>query len=219
MQEMFVRQLREISDFYNQALEKSQHNDASDILSDQQASAYVTRSLAAINRVAGEQSEYYKQAQGYSNPKNSQICSLKDIIGVVNALLYDVQAGYLKCFAEIIHGDMFSNYLEMATHLNTNGYKDAAAVLAGSTLEAHMRQLADKAEVEITSANGKPKKADTINADLVKANTYSKLDQKNITAWLDLRNNAAHGEYDKYNAQQVTLLISGIRDFITRTPA
>ena len=50
---MFVRQLREISDFYNQALEKSQHNDASDILSDQQSSAYVTRSVASINRVSG----------------------------------------------------------------------------------------------------------------------------------------------------------------------
>jgi glutaredoxin len=35
------------------------------------------------------------------------------------------------------------------------------------------------------------------------AKVYSLLDQKNITAWLELRNKAAHGEYEKYVAQQV----------------
>ncbi len=43
--------------------------------------------------------------------------------------------------------------------------------------------------------------------------------QKNVTAWLDLRNKAAHGEYGKYEADQVGLMIDGIRDFITRHPA
>lgn len=65
----------------------------------------------------------------------------------------------------------------------------------------------------------RPKKADRLNADLSGADVYSKLDQKNVTAWLDLRNKAAHGEYDKYGQQQVQLLISSIRDFITRHPS
>lgn len=58
-----------------------------------------------------------------------------------------------------------------------------------------------------------------MNADLSSAKAYSILDQKNVTAWLDLRNKAAHGEYAKYVAEQVGLLISGIRDFIDRNPA
>ena len=52
-----------------------------------------------------------------------------------------------------------------------------------------------------------------------RAEVYSKLDQKNVTAWLDLRNKAAHGHYDQYESAQVGLLISGFRDFITRNPA
>jgi hypothetical protein len=58
-----------------------------------------------------------------------------------------------------------------------------------------------------------------MNAELVAAGAYSKLDQKNITAWLDLRNKAAHGQYDTYSKEQVMILIAGIRDFIARNPA
>ena len=58
-----------------------------------------------------------------------------------------------------------------------------------------------------------------MNADLCKAGAYTKLDQKNVTAWLDLRNKAAHGSYDSYTKDQVVLMIAGIRDFITRNTA
>ena len=58
-----------------------------------------------------------------------------------------------------------------------------------------------------------------MNAELAGANVYSKLDQKNVTAWLDLRNKAAHGKYGEYTKEQVALLIQSVRDFITRNPA
>lgn len=58
-----------------------------------------------------------------------------------------------------------------------------------------------------------------MNSDLVNAQVYSKLDQKNVTAWLDLRNKAAHGKYSEYTKDQVSLLIAGVRDFLTRNPA
>lgn len=58
--------------------------------------------------------------------------------------------------------------------------------------------------------------ADTLNAEIVKAGGYIKLDQKNVTAWLDLRNDAAHRNYSAYDKNQVKLLVAGIQDFITR---
>ena len=61
-----------------------------------------------------------------------------------------------------------------------------------------------------------PKKADKLNADLAKAEIYNKLDQKNITAWLDLRNKAAHGKYNDYDKEQVRLLLDGITGFMSR---
>jgi hypothetical protein len=139
--------------------------------------------------------------------------------GVVRALRSDIEAGYLQSHTELIHGELFADLPEMSQHLHDHGYKDPAAVIAGSSLEAHLRQLCQKSGIDPETEVGKPKNADLLNAELTKANVYSKGDQKSITAWLDLRNKAAHGHYDQYEPGQVGLLISGVRDFITRNPA
>lgn len=143
--------------------------------------------------------------------------------GILQAVLEDLKAGYLSTLAEIVHANTFADFLEMADHLlDDGGYKDAAAVMAGSTLEAHLRNLCEKNGIDVereTRDGVAPKKVDALNADLAREGIYTKLDQKSVTAWLDLRNNAAHGHYDQYSADQVALLIQGVRDFIARHPA
>lgn len=139
--------------------------------------------------------------------------------GLLRALRADYAAGYLQPIIELIHADLFSDFLEMADHLIEQGYKDPAAVIAGSVLEEHLRKLCDKNGIDVKKPDGTPKKADTLNSELAGANVYSKLDQKNVTAWLDLRNKAAHGKYGEYTKDQVALLIQSTRDFITRNPA
>jgi hypothetical protein len=142
--------------------------------------------------------------------------------GVVESLLADLRAGNLEAVAELIHGELFGDFLEMATHLLDEGYKDAAAVITGGTLEAHLRQLCQKHNLpleEQAQSGLRPKKADQLNAELARASAYSKLDQKSVTAWLDLRNKAAHAMYTDYSRDQVALFVSGLRDFISRVPA
>ncbi|MGH7194328.1 MAG: hypothetical protein ACREJM_12475, partial [Candidatus Saccharimonadales bacterium] len=73
--------------------------------------------------------------------------------------------------------------------------------------------------VAIAKTDGSPKKADSINSELVTADVYNKLQQKSITAWLDLRNNAAHGHYKEYDQAQVAALIRDVWEFLTRLPA
>ncbi len=144
-------------------------------------------------------------------------------MGIVQALRDDLNAGYIQNLVELAHGEVFADFLEMALHLSDSGYKDAAAVIAGSTLEGHIRELCHKHGISIEEVkkdgSTRPLKTDRLNADLAKAAVYSKLDQKSITAWLDLRNKAAHGKYNEYSADQVILLIEGIRGFITRVSA
>jgi len=142
--------------------------------------------------------------------------------GVVQSLLEDMEAGYTASLEELVHGEVFGDYLEMAQHLLDSGFKDAAAVIAGSTLEGHLRSLCRKASIDVHRNVGGvivAKKADAMNTELATAEVYGKLDQKNITAWLDLRNKAAHGEYADYAKEQVRLLIASVRDFLTRNPA
>ena len=218
MQNLVVAQLESVIDEYNHYRSQSRHKDASDVIDRLRRRELQVRALAAIERAAGKSSVYYEQAIADLEQKSNSATILACIIGVAESLLTDIRAGYLKSLAELLHADVFSDFLEMGDHLISNGYKDAAAVMAGSTLEAHLKQLAHKFSIPV-ERNGKPKKADLINSELVKANAYSTLDQKNVTAWLDLRNKAAHGNYDEYDHHQVKLLISSIRDFITRKPA
>lgn len=143
--------------------------------------------------------------------------------GILLAVQEDLKGGHLSQLAEIMHAETFSDFLEMADYLlKEGGFKDPAAVLAGGVLEVHLRNLCQKNDIDITfqSRDGeKPKKAESMNADLASNAVYMKLDQKSVTAWLDLRNKAAHAEYSAYSGDQVAFFIQGLRDFIARNPA
>lgn len=222
IQGSFLQQLKEIIEQYNNLKGKAKYDDLSD-LGYTVAFNLTVRARAAIERVSGIKSPYTKQVEEILSIENdNEYNKLKMIIGVVEGLAVDLESGYLSSITEIIHGDIFSDFLEMAFYLLDSGFKDAAAVIAGGTLESHLRQLSTKHKIDIEHKSSKgirPKKADQINSDLAKAEAYTKLEQKNITAWLDIRNKAAHGDYESYEKENVSLMIAGLRDFITRFPA
>jgi hypothetical protein len=111
--------------------------------------------------------------------------------------------------------------LEMADFLLREGYKDPAAMIGGGVLEKHLRQLCIKHGIDVERVvNGQTqkKRADQLSNELVGMDIYSTLEQKHVQAWLDLRNKAAHTEYDMFTKEQVALLLQGIRDFISQYP-
>jgi hypothetical protein len=218
MKNPFEVQLEAIVNEYAGAKAQSTHDDVSDFLNETDVRDLQTRCLAAIERASGKDSIYSQRARAINSLNNHAWGHLAEQVGVARSLLSDIRNDYLKSLEEIIHADVFGDFLEMASHLSDIGYKDPAAVLAGSTLEAHLRQLCAKFGIA-TNLGGKSKKTDTLNAELYAAGAYSSLDQKNVTAWLALRNSAAHGKYSEYDAAQVKLLIGCVQDFVTRNPA
>ena len=88
-----------------------------------------------------------------------------------------------------------------------------------SVLEEHLRKLSFKNRIDVNKSGGPPKKVDTLNFEVAAKDVYSKLDQKSVTAWLDLRNKAAHGYYSDYTKEQVSLMWQSVRNFISRLPA
>ncbi len=182
----------------------------------------ITRGLALIDRITGKSSQYFLILNEEFERNIKPMDRLKFVIGTLDGLKQDLEGNYLKNLSELIHGDIFSDYLEMAEYLLEESYKVAAAVIAGSTLEEHLRKLCDKngIETKLKSTKGiRHKKADAMNSDLARDKVYSKLEQKNIIAWLDLRNKAAHGRNNEYDETQVDLFIKSIREFIIRNPA
>jgi hypothetical protein len=139
--------------------------------------------------------------------------------GVLLAIQNELQGGWIHTTRGIVSAEIFSDFMEMADHLLDEHYKDAAAVMVGSVLEEHLRQLCGKFGVDVTYLNHgiqTAKKADVLNADLVKAGTYNKIDQKQVTAWLGIRNSAAHGKYAEYTEEQVKTMHAGVMNFIVR---
>lgn len=189
-----------------------------------EASELVVSGIAAIQRCAGANSPYYRELKEVIEKIDHYRAQMRipHVGGALKAVRAAIVAGYLVNYEELIHANLFSDFLEMAGHLLEEGYKDPAAVVIGSVLEEHLRKLCLKntIDVEITDHKGvRPKKADTLNGELAGKGVYNKLDQKSIISWLDLRNKAAHGKYSEYSLQQVEILLSSVRDFVARNPA
>lgn len=114
-------------------------------------------------------------------------------------------------FQQLVEAEVFDDFLEQAEHLLANGYFQAAAVVAGCVLEDALRKLCTKHQISLPD---KPK-LDTMNAELAKKGAYNKLVQKQVTAESDLRNKAAHGEWDKFTKADVEAMVPFVRRFFT----
>ncbi len=178
-----------------------------------------TLMLSALAKFSPPRLPYVAQAQkvvdhgGLNNDWTRE-----QLIGILKALLFEYENGSLKGIEELVHADLFSDFLSMARHLLENGYKDPAAVMAAGVFEQHLRQLAQKYNVPVAQ-DEKPRNAQALNEDLTKAGAYQGDTQKEVTAKLALRKQAAHGEWDKYEPPQVALFIDWVAFFVQRFPA
>jgi hypothetical protein len=183
----------------------------------EQFNAFKNASLSFILNLFAKDHPYY---ENFTNSCNRAApYEAKAGRGILTSIKTEIEQGWLNTIRGLVTAEIFTDFIEMAEHLLNENYKDASAVMIGSVLEEHLRQLCAKNGIDITSEKaGKqiPKKADLLNAELTKATIYNKLDQKNVTAWLDLRNKAAHGKYGEYTKEQVELMLQSVIDFMTR---
>lgn len=172
-------------------------------------------SLSFILSLYGENHPYYKDFN--QNVVGSKPSDTERGLGILKSIKNEIDNGWLISLKGLVSSEIFSDFMEMADHLLKENYKDPAAVMIGSVLEEHLRQLCNKKSIPTENPkSGRPKKADLLNSELTGAGVYNKLDQKNVTAWLDLRNKAAHGKYSEYNQQQVEFMMQTVAEFITR---
>ncbi len=231
LKENFLSQIDVVMSLYDELRKKARpYEDISNAglnfndLDAAEISNFYAAGVAVIERVVGLDSVYGKQILPFIEDKHvyEGSYSVSRMAGILKALRADIEAGFLESARELIHGELFADFLEMAEFLLEEGYKDAAAVIGGGVLETHLRQLCIKEGIDIeheVKGQIQAKRADQLNNEIAKAGIYSRLDQKNVTAWLDLRNKAAHAKYSEYAKDQVVLLLQGIRYFISRYSA
>ena len=194
---------------------RSKYKDLSDLKPE--APKLTTRLEAALDRLASPGSAYAKSVDLVR--ARAWHLKLPELRAIADALRDDIAAGWLTPVVELAHADTYAGYLEMAAGLNAQGYKDPAAVIAGASLEVHMKALATKHGRSVQLPSGAMKKTDGVNADLKTAGVYNGLEAKQVTAWLAIRNAAAHGKYGDYDEAAVGAMIKGVRTFTDKHPA
>lgn len=200
---------------YERLAASARQRDLSDKQRESKALSY--RLEAAIDRIAPPGSTYVRQVDRYRNTGRTYD-RLSAMVGIATSLRADLQSGWVESVIALVHADTQGDFLEMADDLLSGGYKDAAAVVAGTALEVHLKAACARMSIDI-EINGRSKKADLMNADLKKEGLYEGLQQKQVTAWLALRNDAAHGNYQSYERTDVRQLIDGVRAFVSKYPA
>lgn len=155
-----------------------------------------------LQRVMGTDSAHYKNFTrdfGHSDKYHYNIC-----LGILEAAYEDYKGGYLFNVRALVKAELLSDAHEQAGELLEKGYKDPACVIARVILELALNELC--------SRNNLPHgKIDRMNADLARQGVYNTAKQKQIVAWADLGNKAAHGKWDEYEQHEVRSFLKGVQ--------
>ncbi|NMF60752.1 hypothetical protein [Pseudanabaena yagii] len=152
---------------------------------------------------------------GWDSPRSS-------MVGLLNAVLEDVRDGSLWRGIWDAKNETCADILEQAESLFESKYFAAATVLAGGTLETHLKDLCLRYNINWSGNGSINNYKDALSAEQKKGaiSFFSLGDSKQVTAWGDLRNSAAHdpSSISTVNSVAIHSMIVGIRDFINRVP-
>lgn len=185
----------------------------------QELMSITARGGQLIRRLYGPDSQYFQMFKSTTENEDFTIMHsnyyrhVASVVGILKGIEHDIKSGMLTNFRSLVQAEIFADFLDMAEHLLREGYKDASAVLLGAVLEDSLRKIADVNGVNILNSKGKPLTSDPLNAALAKKDVYNALVQKQITSWANLRNDAAHGHFDRYDSAQVQQMLLFVQKF------
>jgi hypothetical protein len=176
--------------------------------SDEAVPRWATSVLNLLQRVFGEDSIHYQNFYEEYNHYRYSTFSFSSCKGIFYAAKDDYENGCLFNVRALVKAEVLVNdVLGQAVELLSKGYRDPACVLAGVALETTLKELCTRQDITHS-------KLDRMNVDLCKAGVYNMAKQKQITAWAELRNRAAHGDWAAYNEADARDFIEGVERFI-----
>ena len=164
-----------------------------------------------ILKLVGENSPYYKNFQYIMMSNQDEHYKVSACLGVLARLKTELDQGLLGEVEDLVRAEVFTDFLEIAHHLLETGYKDPAATLVGGVLENGLKKLSEEKEIQYKNNDG----IGALNKGLAKAKVYTHLKQQQVQAWAAIRNSAAHGNTDEYNADDVKYMLDGVQNFLT----
>ena len=122
----------------------------------------------------------------------------------------EFQTGFLHGIEILVTRDMLDTIVEEARVLLQAKYKDATAIYCRVILETSAKKLCDNNKLSYR----KKEKLSSIIDKLRKKGFLSLPEWRQIQAWTDIGNSAAHGKFDDYSEEDVKNMLNGIDSFI-----
>lgn len=171
-------------------------------------SEWQTQSIAYLSNLLGSDSIYVQKFS--ARVEQAYTGSVSVGKGILKAVREDVEGGYLKRIEALVSADIFSDFLDMARYLLEEGYEDPAASLTGAVLEDGLRKICVNRGITVKSKED----ISSLNQKLADGRVYTRLTQKKLQVWNDIRNNADHGHFNQYADQDVQDMQKGVQDFL-----
>lgn len=168
---------------------------------------WATNVLNLLQRTFGESSIHYKNFAKHYDDFSGWMSEFDDSFGIFRAAREDYEQGYLFNIRTLAKAEVLADALTQAKELLASGYKDPACILARVALESALKDLA----VRFNVSEGK---LDRMNAELTKAGAYNMAKQKQITAWAEIGNKAAHGDWTSYSDQDAANMVAGTESIV-----
>lgn len=147
--------------------------------------------------------------------------STQKIVGYLKGLKEAYEKGFLHDLQELVVANISADYMGQAEALlgeGTTGQYDhvPAAVLCGAVLEDRLRRWCDGQTplLPTTKSDGSNKTLGPLIAELQKTKLFDKLVIRQLQGWADIRNHAAHGEFEKFLRHDVEMMLSGVENFL-----
>lgn len=166
-----------------------------------------TRVLNLLKRVFSEDSVHFQEFTKIFSRSHGDIDEFEACAAIFLSAKKDYEGGFLFNLRALAKAEVLDDILEQAKELLDSGYKDAACILTGISLETALKELSARENIPLA-------RLDKMNVELCKVGIYNMAKQKQITAWAELRNKAAHGEWSEYNSDDVKDFHEGARRFI-----
>jgi hypothetical protein len=195
------------------ALERQSSGEISSYIHDKvRLQAWLSNVLSIIEATFGASSPQYRHLRELMPHGPYHIEHAHEvfpIVGLLTGARGDLEGGFLRDQEQLIAADVFDSVLEQAAELNRQRYKDPSAVLMRVVLEDALRRLARK------NSLAHLQKASKLNDDLKGHSVYAQPQWRQIQAWLDIGNAAAHGGFEQYTSDDVSNAIHGVEQFLT----
>ena len=150
--------------------------------------AFVTSSLAAIERIAGKDSQYYENIpQKIKSALHYGKSFISIVTGVLVALRDAVDQGLLQSLESKLRANIHDDFLVQSSELLDAGYHVAALVLTGGVLEDHLQKM-----IQARGLRSPRKGSISKYNDVLRDNAYHQPVWRRIQSIGDLRNAAAH---------------------------